>query len=361
MAARRPHVTIGQNGDVGNNVQRRHHTVARVLLQGFADDAGQLLQLHRSGAEHRTATTNASVRGEFYTVTINGAPSTLVEEWLATDVEDPAAETLLRARTEHIVRTEDRRPLARFAAASLLRTQAARSQLLRIGDDVGPLTLLHYALEQEPTLGDLTDPTQRSQMIAEATAAYKRLSPLTDNTNALLRVVLRKTDELAQMLTGWEWTVHRGKHPLLLTGDSPAVTVRTNTVGWNGALPAGAPVFLPISPTHLIVGTAPEHRFGTTVASPTTLTDDMARASNSCIMREAAESVFRHPATPLPPIAFPPTAEVLPEPVVTWSRSDPAGSDVGGIVTDADLPPVEDARIAALLRAIQNVDWPNGS
>ncbi|ROS75877.1 hypothetical protein EDF24_1451 [Curtobacterium sp. PhB130] len=78
-------------------------------------------------------------------------------------------------------------------------------------------------------------------------------------------------------------------------------------------------------------------------------------------MREAAESMFRHPATPLPPIAFPPTVEVLPEPAVTRSRSDQAGADVGGIVIDADLPPVEDARIAVLLRAIQNVDWPKDS
>ncbi|WP_412161437.1 hypothetical protein [Curtobacterium flaccumfaciens] len=48
-------------------------------------------------------------------------------------------------------------------------------------------------------------------------------------------------------------------------------------------------------------------------------------------------------------------------PPVTRSRSDPAGTDVLNIVTDADLPPVEDARTAALLRAIRNVDWPNDS
>ncbi|WP_412161435.1 DUF4238 domain-containing protein [Curtobacterium flaccumfaciens] len=343
---------------MGNNVQRRHHTVARTLLQGFADGAGQLVQLHRSGSEHRTSSTNATVRAGFYTVTIDGAPSTAVEEWFAVEVEGPAAELLVRARVEHVLQQQDYVPLARFAAASLLRTQSVRAHLLQIGDLVGPMTLLQYVLAREPSLGDLSDPAQRSRMLAAAETSYRKQAPLVDNTNALLRVVLRKIDELTQELSGWEWTVHRATDAVLLTGDSPVATIRTNQHGWDGILPPGAPIFLPVSPTTLIVGIAMSHRFGTT-ATPLigVLTPDLSRASNINIMREAAESVFRHPDTPLPDVPFLPMALPLPDPISTWSRSDQdSASGDSGIIADEDLPPIRDAAIDALMKALRDGD-----
>lgn len=333
---------------MGSNIKRRQHTVAQMLLQGFADERGHLIESQRGGREHRTNVKNASVISNFYTTRLeNGHASTVVEDWLADEVEGPAVGPIVAARHGRPIEAHHVEALAKFVISSLLRTRTVQDQLIQIGDTVGPLLLLQRATAATDESHRLKDPQQREQLLRIAESAYERIRPTTNNPNAQLRVILRKIDELTPRLVQWRWDVHTGGSASLILGDAPVSALgRDDREGWNGIIPDGTALVLPVSPNALIVGTAPSASALTRSAGVAPLTPELVNAANHLTVSGASRSVFRHPGTRFPyGIEFGPNAPALPDPSVTWTEND--GGD-----PDPEPPPLQDPIISEIMRQI---------
>jgi hypothetical protein len=333
---------------VGANIKRRQHTVAQLLLQGFADERGHVIESQRGGKEHRTNVKNASVIANFYTTTLeDGNPSTVVEDWLADRIEGPAVGPIAAARHGHPIEPHHVEALAKFVISSLLRTRLVQGQLLQIGDTVGPLLLLQRAMAASNESHRLKDPVERERLLRIAEAAYERIRPTVNNPNAQLRVILRKIDELTPRLVEWRWDVHAGRHASLVLGDAPVSALgRHDREGWDGIVPDGAALVLPVSPTAVIVGTAtPTDRF-TRLVGVLPLTSDLVEAVNGLTISGASRSVFRHPKMRFPrDFELGPNSPLLPDPTVTWTDSDDESAD-------PPPPPLQDPLIREMMRQI---------
>ena len=319
-----------------------------MLLQGFADEHGHLIESHRGGPEHRTNVKNASVMSNFYTTRLeDGNPSTVVEDWLADEVEGPAVGPILAARHGHPIEEHHVEALAKFVISSLLRTRTVQGQLIQIGDTVGPLLLLQRAMAATDESHRLKDPQQRERLLQLAEAAYERIRPTTNNPNAQLRVILRKIDELTPRLVQWRWDVHTGGSASLVLGDAPVSALgRDDREGWNGIIPEGSALVLPVSPKALIVGTATTTREVTRSTRVAPLTTELVDAVNKLTVSGASRSVFRHPGTKFPAgMEFAPNSPVLPDPTITWTESE--GDD-----QDPEPPPLQDPLISEIMRQI---------
>lgn len=333
---------------MGSDIKRRQHTVAQMLLQGFADGRGHLIESQRGGPEHRTNVKNASVHSNFYTTKLeDGNPSTIVEDWLADEVEGPAVGPIVAARHGRRIEAHQVEALAKFVISSLLRTRTVQGQLIQIGDTVGPLLLLRQAMAATGESHRLKDPQQREQLLRIAESAYERIRPTTNNPNAQLRVILRKIDELTPRLVQWRWDVHTGGPASLVVGDAPVSALgRDDRGGWNGIIPEGSALILPVSPNAIVVGTAPGTSTQARSARVMPLTPELVDAANTLTVSGASRSVFRHPGTKFPSaVDFGPTAPVLPDPTITWTEND--GED-----SDPEPPPVQDPVISEIMRQI---------
>jgi hypothetical protein len=106
--------------------RKRHHTVTRALLEGFAE-RGQVITRCRTGREFPQSTRNATVVADFYSFDYEGSPDDAVEGWLAAHVESDFTR-LLRGLRRGEQPTPGMRPtIARFLAAAIVRTRTAQS------------------------------------------------------------------------------------------------------------------------------------------------------------------------------------------------------------------------------------------
>jgi hypothetical protein len=107
---------------------------------------------------------------------------------------------------------------------------------------------------------------------------------------------------------------------------------------------------LPVSPRHLLY--AEKHPLAS--GSDCSLDASLAKVVNQRIAREADDAVFTHPGMDWPlDLVLAPTPPTLPTPTVTWGRS---GSATEPRTFPATYPPVQDASVQALLRALEAED-----
>jgi hypothetical protein len=136
--------------------RRRHHTVPRFHLRGFASEADMLVQLDVSTGQRRdVSVTDAAVIRDFYTVVLpDGSRS---DAWEECDVEDQVAPALKRAIHEPTfsLTDDDRGHLALWIALQYLRGPDNRRQMAEIASftvraqvGMGGLAYLQHAMSQ---------------------------------------------------------------------------------------------------------------------------------------------------------------------------------------------------------------------
>lgn len=158
-----------------------------------------------------------------------------------------------------------------------------------------------------------------------------------------LRVLVHQSHNIEQALNDYVWSVLRSSGPEFLIGDTPAVVLDGQVSGWRGLLPDGATIFLPLSPSRVLIGEP--HSFGRSFA-----TSELVATVNSLTVRASFDDVVRHPETPWPAALslgpFPPS---LPAPSIIYSKS-PLSAETTFPYT---YPRVSDAKVAALLEHLR--------
>jgi hypothetical protein len=298
----------------------------------------------RDGTDTRTSVNDASVRSNFYSYPgTDGAWVDDVEDWLSTDIESPITATLIKTRRGEAVSAADSVHLARFAASGLLRTATTRSHLEQIGAHIGPLLVLHQHLARREIDPETLTPAAWETLQAAAETVWNQLGKPAEPDQANLRVFLREFDRLSAVLTDWTWSVQTAAKACLITADAPVAVLPSTDTGWHGILPAGSPVFIPISSRQLLIGEP--HPLGGSVK----LQQDLARLVNAKLALEADDAVFADPTAPWPEMpALAPTRPTLPTPTITWSRS-PEGTKS---TFPAVYPQIDDDAVRRLLDSL---------
>lgn len=322
---------------------RRQHTAAKSYLLGFADSSSQVCMHARDGTVELRSIRSATVRRDFYTfVDATGRPNESIERWLGGQVENDVAGVLKDLRAGQPLQNDHIDLLALFVATSLMRTATVRSYMAQIDAGLRPLLV---AMERAKSRGiNLADQpsSKREKLLAETARAIAQLNPdAIQEQNSRLRTMLREIDQVRATLRSWNWELTQASSPCLITADAPvAVLQPTASSGWGGVLPKGSSAFLPISPVALLTA-SPNPLIG-----PAKVTDQLARQVNSELVRNAHRAAYHHPQVQWPlDLAISPQSPTLPQPRITWNRSDPDQAPT----FPATYPPIIDPAIAALL------------
>ena len=320
----------------------KQHTTPKTLLRGFVDTRSRLAMRRRDETDTLISVNKASVRSNFYSYTADGALVDDVEDWLNSAIETPVTPVLIRARQGGILTPADDAILARFAACGLLRTATTRSYLQQIGDHLGPVLVLHQHLVRRNIDPSTLSSAEWSSVEAAAEAEWRRLGKPADADHADLRVFLREFDQLSARLEDWTWSVLTAAQACLITDDAPVAVLPSADDGWQGILPAGSPVFIPVSSSRLIIGEPHP------IAGTDRLNLRLARAVNARLALEAYDAVFADPRSPWPVVpALAPARPTLPAPRVTWSRSSGEDSTYPAV-----YPEVQDDAVRRLLDSL---------
>lgn len=324
-------------------VTRRQHVVPKMLLEGFANTAGHVHVWPRGQKRYTTSLTNAMVVTDFYSHTEDdGERSAMVEDWLGEDVEGPAAPVLRDLRAGSTPSADDAEVLAKFAAATLMRSEAMRTTAAELGHELNPLRIA----ERHASAGRVTPGERRILRTLRASGHEKyEWDPETRRLLAL-RIMLRLYDKYSTVLLGRRWTLARSDKLMLVAGDTMATPDQRRRPGWHGALPEGVPLLLPISATCLLIAherprSSPEVK----------LTKGRARSANAALCRAAESRAVTHPEMPWPSgLAFPAERSPLPVPRVQITPSNRPDT------FPAQYPPVRDPAVRALLDRLGAID-----
>jgi len=296
--------------------RKRHHTVTRMLLEGFAE-RNQVVARTRGGRDYTQAITNATVVADFYSFDNEGRPDDAMEDWLAENVESAFHQLLPALRAGDQPTSTHRPSIARFVAVAALRTRTVRSYMEQIDQQTaGSAVLLKIA----PELGwDLASMSQRTvrHLRALCQQAWNALPPRPDDAASRLRVVVRESHRLESALLRYVWSVATTEQPSFLIGDAPVTALSGREQGWGGVVPRGATVFLPLSPHALLLGEP--HVFGHHFSA-----DALVPTVNQLTAREAFDAVYRHPKMAWPtPTGLGSQPPQLPTPSFRVSRPEP--------------------------------------
>lgn len=203
----------------------------------------------------------------------------------------------------------------------------------------------------------------RNELAESADRIWSQASDGRDLRKSRLRTIARKFDEFATEFATWHWTLSStngvrqqaghdtGGDCWLITADAPVATISFEPGGWHGILPEGSPLFMPVSPTHLLI--AEKHPLGEPLER---VTPELAWLVNRRLSAEAYESIFVHPSLEWPAdLSFARERPTLPTPTVTWGRSAPEVQPT----FPAKYPPLRDLTVAALLKTLGAVDTVN--
>lgn len=322
----------------------RHHTVPKVYLRGFAED-GRVDVRRRSGETRCLALDSVAVRTDFYNFrTSTGVKVGSVEQWFANHIEGPVGTVLGRLRRGENPAPGDVATLAAFVSAQLLRTVTTASRMEQIDDHLRPLLILIEVCKQQRIDMMTLSADQRAHLLRLAREASAPYFSAEDDRRSRLRTLLREADKIASQLSSWHWAVLASDNPVLITGDAPAVTIQTED-GWRGVLPAGSPVYLPLSPTRLLIGERVK------LSDEQHLSAQLATAVNHAVAAEANDAIMTAPSVGWPSdIHLSRHRPTLPEPRVTLSRSN------GQSTLPATYPTVASPQIRSLLRELEAID-----
>lgn len=328
-------------------VKQRHHTAPKVYLRGFADSHELVSVRRRNGDELKLHINNVTVRSGFYNVrTSTGVLHDAVENWFMSEVETPAGPVLRRLRdggATDDLGVENAVVVSHLVAAQLYRTATARSYMEQVDANLGPLLMV---IEVTKTLG--IDPRRLApeQLATHMRAARELLrehQAPADVRLSQVRTMVREIDKMMNRLENWHWTVVEAAEPRLITGDAPAVGLQPGLGGFHGILPAGSPVYLPLTPTRLLIGTRKKQ------SSPINLNSRLAFAVNQRIANESADVIMKATWQDWPPnVRMPATPPQLPTPRISYRPSTATRSTF-----PATYPTPRSGSVRNLLRTLE--------
>lgn len=326
--------------------RKRHHTVTRALLAGFAEDGRVIGRRRRIGSgEFLLSISDATVESDFYASKTQETDDT-VEDWLGTAVEAEFAALLPGFRDGMQPSTLMGNSVARFVAVSVLRTRTARSYMGQIDRPIaGTIVLSMLASVHDWSIAEMSaDQVSRLRHLCQQIweSSPSRLETLASQ----LRSMIRESNRIENRLRSYAWAVLTAPESSLLIGDAPVVALGDQNQGWKGMIPDGTTVFLPLSPRAVLMG-SPEP------CKRLLMTEELVKIVNGFTMREAYDVVMRHPATPWPPgLALGESSPRLPEPSFTVRRSDPNKAPTYPCTYRA----INDAPMVALLKNLGSID-----
>lgn len=325
----------------------RHHTTPRVYLRGFAGRDGLVSARRRLGDDIELHINNVSVRNGFYNVrTSDGVLHDAVENWFMSEVETPAGSVLRRLRDSDAtddLRAEDAVAVSHLVAAQLYRTATARSYMDQIDAHLGPLLMVTEVTKRLGVDPRGLTPEQFATHMRAAQELLRKHQKPTDVRLSQVRTMVREIDKMMSRLEKWHWTVAEADAPRLITGDAPAVGLRPRLGGFRGILPAGSPVYLPLTPTRLLIGTPKKP------SSPIELSSRIAFAVNQRIANESADAIMKATWQDWPPnVRMPATPPQLPTPRISCRPSTATRSTF-----PATFPTPRSSSVRNLLRTLE--------
>lgn len=325
--------------------RKRHHTVTRAVLEGFAQ-GGQVIARSRKGKEFPQSIRKATVVADFYSFDNEGSPDDAVEDWLASVVEKDFTQILPGLRRGEQPTPEMRPTIARFLAAAVVRTRTARSYLDQIDEHVaGTVVLTTLAPKLGWNLAEMSrHEVEHLRQLCQR--AWQSRPPRPDHTASHLRVIVRQSRQIERALSTYAWSVVKTEEPAFLIGDVPVLALDGRTRGWHGLVPTGAAVFMPLSSQAVLIGEPHVFKRSSSAAG-------LAATVNALIVREAYQYVFRHPEMRWPAeLRLGTQPPSLPTPSFTARRSDPGRPPTFPYA----YPEMDDAETTTLLRHLRAVD-----
>lgn len=332
-------------------LKKHQHVVPRAYLRGWADTEDHVAVLDRGSADpQRFSVSNSAVRNRFYNFAgADGAETDVVENWLDKHIEAPVGETLKALRAGAGIGDVNKATVINFTVAQLVRTPTVFAFMEHFDEHLGAMFVLMEAAKNGGfDLLALSD-ADRDRYLAFARRAWAARQDERDTRASKLRTMVRKLDEVSTQVTAWHWSVLASLEPVLISGDSPVVTLNPTGYDWSGLIPDGSPLWMPLSPTLLLVA-EPVKPLG----AQSGFNGELAEFVTGALARQADRALFNAPGLAWPPgLVFPAQKPTLPEPTVTWSRPD------GPTTFPATYPPVASAAVEALLKelgAVNTVD-----
>ncbi|MBU2694990.1 DUF4238 domain-containing protein [Pimelobacter sp. 30-1] len=323
-------------------MKKHQHVVPRAYLRGWADRDDHVAVLDRGAtAPKRLSVSNSAVRSRFYNFAdADGAETDVVENWLDKHIEAPVGVTLKALRAGADIDDVDKSAVINFTVAQLVRTPTVFAFMKHFDEHLGAVfTLMEAAREGGFDLLKLSD-ADRDRYLAIARDAWAAHRADSDARASKLRTMVRKLDEVSTLVTSWHWSVLTSSEPTLISGDSPVATLNPSGYHWSGLIPEGSSLWMPLSPTVLLVAD-PVKPLGRATSG---LSPDLAVFVTSALARQADRALFNAPGLPWPAgLAFPVQKPTLPQPSVTWRKS------TGPPTFPATYPPVASAAVEALL------------
>jgi hypothetical protein len=293
-------------------IARRHHTVPKFYLNGFANHGGRI-GLVRLPGDVRTVqpTKDASVINNFYNVdTATGRPDA-VETVISEQIEGPAARVFekIRNRDDWPLDARDREALAALVAFQHMRGPDSRRRLGQIST----------AIAQVATSTD----SGRDNLMADARARGVEISDAQANemweffaqpdgpsvatiSEAHIRMMIDTLADVMPYYIGRQWTLVRFRRKYLLTSDTPVSLLPHPSAHPNAGLglATAAAIILPVSrdtglimdeSTNLIdekaIPLIATGRFDRSIEGTTNL----ATMFNQASITNARQAVYHHP------------------------------------------------------------------
>lgn len=311
-------ISQGRKGPgMSGKISARHHTVPRTYLKGFADSDGLVDAWHRGQAPRdRLHIGDVTVRKDFYNaVDENGRRHDEVEKWFASNVEAPVGPVLARLRADgpQPVDGSDAHVVTEFVAAQALRTVAVRAYMKQVDEDLAPKFLLERLLREYGNYLLAIEPQRMSALIRNM--LHAGVDPV-DVQRSHLRTTVREIPKLADRISHYRWHTADAERPWLITGDAPVVVLQASLTAFGGIVPKGSPIYVPLTPTRLLVGDP------STTGRPDKVTERLVKVVNTRIAYGATDVILKARSQAWPAsLPFSKTAPRLPPPGVSPVRS----------------------------------------
>jgi hypothetical protein len=329
---------------------RRHHQVPKFYLRRFAAD-DRLEVVTRRGARATAGIGDAAVQEHFFSyVRHDGVREPELEEYLAANVDTPSAPTFRRIAAGE-AQPGDLGTILRFMAFQVVRSPRFRDLDLRLAESLGPV-LFGFDVVKKAFGRDGSMPwddavvrevfeSARSNPPAEYTAK--------PDSNALIRIMLRWTEQLEAALAQLCWAVGETERDSFITSDNPVVTFRpaADPSSFHGVRPdSESEVRFPLDPRHVLLGAQYALGCDRFDAPP-----ELVRTTNILIARECQHAVFHRPGpSPLGDIQLAPAPPPLLDPTVTLRQN------LGAEDTRLEYPALRDDRLSEIIQRTQPPD-----
>lgn len=216
---------------------KRHHTVPKFYLRGFADGDTLLTVPLPGDRRYKQSVADAAVETNFYALPGHEEGDDVLERALA-EIEAPAAAVIARiASGTWPLSPEDRQTLGFFIALQSTRTQAQRrtadsleAQLARLQIGVGGRNLFRRQLKE-------ADPNVTFETVERMwTEAIRPEGPPIRLTNAAFaEQMITTATHVLPYLVGRPWTLVRFDRRSLVTSDHPVSLVAPSDASpWEG-------------------------------------------------------------------------------------------------------------------------------